>query len=110
MRTWRYPSDLTDAQSALVVPHIPAAKSGGRPGTTDVRAVFDALIYLLRAGCQWRQLPSDFLPWPTVHGYFRGWRMTGVWVLLHRALCPLARLAAGRKPEPTLVIMGGQSV
>ena len=92
MRTWRYPSDLTDAQSALVVPHIPAAKTGGRPGTTDVRALFDAIIYLLRAGCQLRQLPSDFLPWPIVHGYFRGWRMTGVWVLLHRALYPLVSL------------------
>jgi putative transposase len=45
-----------------------------------------------------------------VHGYFRGWRITGVWVLLHRALYPLARLAAGRKPEPTLFIMDGQSV
>ena len=45
-----------------------------------------------------------------MHGYFRGWRMTGVWVLLHRALYPLARLAAGRKSEPTLVIMDGQSV
>jgi putative transposase len=110
MRTRCYPSDLTDAQWALVVQHIPAAKSGGRPRTTDVRAVFDAIIYLLRTGCQWRQLPSDFPPWPTVHGYFRAWRMAGVWVLLHRALYPPARLAAGRKSEPTLVIMDGQSV
>ena len=110
MRTRSYPTDLTDAQWALVAPHIPAAKSGGRPRTTDVRAVFDAIVYLLRTGCQWRQLPSDFPPWPTVHGYFRNWRMAGVWVLLHRALYPLARLAAGRKPEPTLAIMDGQSV
>jgi putative transposase len=110
MRYRRYPSDLTDAQWALVAPHIPSAKSGGRPRTTDVRAVLDAIIYLLRTGCQWRQLPSDFPPWPTVHGYFRGWRMAGVWVLLHRALYPLARLAAGRKPDPSVVIMDGQSV
>jgi putative transposase len=109
MRTRCYPSDLTDAQWALVIPHIPA-KSGGRPRTTDVCAVFDAIVYLLRTVCQWRQLPSDFPPWPTVHGYFRGWHMAGIWVLLHRALYPLARLAAGRKPEPTLVIMDGQSV
>ena len=58
MRYRRYPSDLTDAQWALVAPHIPSAKSGGRPCTTDVRAVLDAIIYLLRTGCQWRQLPS----------------------------------------------------
>src|ERR1051326_4411714 len=48
--------------------------------------------------------------WPTVHGYFRDWRMSGVWVLLHRAPYPLARVAAGRKPDPTVVIMDGQSV
>ena len=45
MRTRSYPTDLTDAQWALVAPHIPAAKSGGRPRTTDVRAVFDAIVY-----------------------------------------------------------------
>src|SRR5579859_8102402 len=96
MRSRCYPSDLTDEQWALVGPYIPAAKFGGRPRTTDVRAVLDAIIYLLRTGCQWRQLPSDFPPWPTVHGYFRGRRMSGVWALLHRALYPLARLASGR--------------
>jgi putative transposase len=110
IRSRYYPSDLTDAQWALVAPHIPPAKFGDRPRITDVRAVLDAVIYLLGTGCQWRQLPSDFPPWPTVHGYFRGWRMSGVWVLLHRALYPLARLAAGRKPDPTVVIMDGQSV
>src|ERR1700722_11013563 len=110
MRSRCYPSDLTDAQWALVGPHIPSAKFGGRPRTTDVRAILDAIIGLLRTGCQWRQLPNDFPPWPTAHGCFRGWRMSGVWALLHRALYPLARLAAGRKPDPTVVIMDGQSV
>jgi putative transposase len=110
MRSRCYPSDLSDSQWTLVAPHIPSAKSGGRPRTTDVRAVLDGIIYLLRTGCQWRQLPSDFPPWPTVHSYFRAWRIGGVWVLLHRALYPLARLAAGRKPHPTIAIMDGQSV
>jgi hypothetical protein len=55
-----YPSDLSDAQWALVSPCIPPAKSGGRPRTTEIRAVFDAILYLLRTGCQWRQLPADF--------------------------------------------------
>jgi hypothetical protein len=50
MRNRYYPSDLTDARWALVAPHIPAAKRDGRPRTTDVRAVFDAIIYLLRTG------------------------------------------------------------
>jgi putative transposase len=89
MRRRRYPSDLTDPQWALLVPHIPPAKAGGRPRTTDMRAVLDAILYLLRTGCQWRQLPADFPPWPTVHGYFRRWRIAGFWTVLHRALYPL---------------------
>ena len=95
MRRRRYPSDLTDLQWALVSPHIPPAKAGGRPRTTDMRAVLDAILYLLRTGCQWRQLPADFPPWPTVHGYFRRWRIAGFWTVLHRALYPLAHAAAG---------------
>jgi putative transposase len=110
MRRRRYPSDLTDLQWALVLPHIPPAKAGGRPRTTDIRAVFDAILYLLRTGCQWRQLPADFPPWPTVHGYFRRWRLAGFWTVLHRALYPLARAAAGRNPGPTVAIIDGQSV
>jgi putative transposase len=109
MRARRYPSDLCDGRWALVEPHIPPARPGGRPRTTCVRAVFDALLYLLRTGCQWRQLPADFPPWPTVHGYFRRWRRTGVLARLHRALHPLARAAAGRQPLPTVAIMDAQS-
>ena len=96
MRRRRYPSDLADPQWALLVPHIPPAKAGGRPRTTDLRTVLDAILYLLRTGCQWRQLAADFPPWPTVHGYFRRWRIAGFWTVLHRALYPLARAAAGR--------------
>jgi putative transposase len=76
-----------------------------RPFTHNGRALYS----MLRTGCQWRQLPSDFPAGPTVLGCYRDWRMTGVWMLLHRALYPLARLAAGRNPEPTLIIMDGQS-
>jgi len=106
----RYDTDLSDAAWALVAPLLPPARPGGRPRTTDLRAVVDAILYLLRTGCQWRLLPRDFPPWSTVHHYFRTWRNTGVWVRLHRALYARARAAAGRAPCPSLVIMDGQSV
>jgi putative transposase len=105
-----YGTDLSDAAWTLVAPLLPPAKPGGRPRTTDLRAVLDAILYLLRTGCQWRLLPRDFPPWSTVHHYFRAWRNTGVWVRLHRALYARARAAAGRAPCPSLVIMDGQSV
>jgi transposase len=58
----RYASDVTDAEWALISPHLPAAKPLGRPRETDFRAVVDALLYMARTGCQWRQLPHDFPP------------------------------------------------
>ena len=58
----RYPSDLTDAEWALVKPHIPPAKPGGRPRTTDMREAVNAILYLLRTGCPWRYLRRDGFP------------------------------------------------
>ena len=62
-----YDTDLTDAAWALVAPMLPAARPGGRPRTTDVRAVLNAILYLLRIGCQWRLLPREFPRWGTVY-------------------------------------------
>ena len=72
-----YDTDLTDAAWELVKPLLPAARHGGRPRTTDVRAVIDAIFYLLRTGCQWRLLPHQFPPWGTVYHYFRSWEKLG---------------------------------
>ena len=69
----RYDTDLTDAGWALVAPLLPAAKAGGRPRTTDLRVILNAIFYLLRSGCQWRLLPREFPPWNTVYYYFRSW-------------------------------------
>jgi transposase len=52
----RYASDVTEAEWALISPHLPAAKPLGRPRETDFRAVVDGLLYMARTGCQWRQL------------------------------------------------------
>jgi putative transposase len=61
-----YATDLTDAQWAVLEPHVPAARTRGRPRRVDLRAVTDAVLYLLRTGCLWRLLPSSFPPWGTV--------------------------------------------
>ena len=65
----RYPSDLTDAEWALVEPFIPPAKRGGRKRTVDVREVLNGIFYVLATGCQWRALPKDLPPKSTVHDY-----------------------------------------
>lgn len=85
MRTHDYPSDVTDEQWALIEPLIPVYP-GGRPRKTDVRDVLDAVLYLLRTGCQWRYLPGNFPPRSTVWRYFDEWRSNGTLDRIHDAL------------------------
>jgi len=110
MSTRFYDTDLTDAAWASVAPVLPAARPGGRPRTTDLRRVLNAIFYLLRTGCQWRLLPREFPPWGTVYHYFQAWQNCGVWVHLHRTLYEQARRDAGREACPSVVILDGQSV
>ena len=70
----RYASDLTDAEGALINPLVPRLRRTGRPRTTYLRDVFDAILYVATTGCQWRILPNDFPPVSTVRGYFYAWR------------------------------------
>ncbi len=72
-RGLRYPSDLSDAEWALIEPHIPPAKRGGRRREVDVREVLQGVLYVLETGCQWRHLPKDFPPRSTVWAYFDLW-------------------------------------
>lgn len=73
-----YQTDVDDTAWAIIEPHLPPTKPGGRPRSTDPRAVVNAIFYLLRTGCQWRLLPRCFPPWSTVHHYFRAWDRAGV--------------------------------
>jgi putative transposase len=103
MPTTSYPSDLTDQQWAILAPFIPPAKPGGRPRTVDMRQVINAILYLLRGGCQWRMLPREYPPWPTVWTYFRTWRTSGDWERMHTALRERVRKRLGREPTPILI-------
>jgi putative transposase len=105
-----YSTDLTDHQWETISHLIPPAKQGGRPRTTSVRRTVDAIFYLVRTGCQWRQLPHDFPPSPTVYRYFVAWRKQGIIAEMQRTLHRLLRLAEGREPTPSVVIIDSQSV
>src|SRR5512144_3350339 len=85
MRTHLYPSDVTDAQWALIEPRLPV-RTGGRPRKTDLRDVVAAIFYILRTGCQWRYLPKDFPPKSTVWRYFDRWRRDGTLDRIHDRL------------------------
>jgi putative transposase len=106
----RYPTDLTDAQWALLAPVIPAPKLGGRPAMHDRRELVDAMLYWLRSGCAWRLLPHDFPPWRTVYHSWRLWRRQGLWERVLARLRQQERGRQGRAPTPSAVILDSQSV
>ncbi len=110
MRREAYPSDLTDEQWELLRPLLPDAKPGGRPRTTDLREVINAVLYLLRTGCPWRHLPHDLPRWGTVWAYFRAWRDDGTLERVHDDLRAQVRIAAGRDPQPSAGSLDSQSV
>lgn len=106
-----YPSDLTDAQWAVIQPLIPPARPGGRPREVEMREVLNALFYRNREGCSWRALPHDFgLPWKTVYNYFQWFTWDGTWQALLDALREAARVQAGRSPTPSAAALDSQSV
>src|SRR5664280_2295756 len=108
-----YPTDLTDEQWALIKPHIPPDKSGTRKGgrpPADKRVIVNGLMYFARSGCQWRMLPREFGPWPTVHHYYRLWRCSGLLQEIHDALRQQVRIQDGRKASHSAAIIDSQSV
>ena len=105
----RYNTDLTDEQYALIEPLLPRPKRTGRP-PADLREVLNAILYLVRTGCQWRLLPKDFPPWSTAHTWYRRWRRDGTLDKIHEALRQQVRRRAGRHPSPRASAVDSQSV
>jgi putative transposase len=105
-----YPTDLTDEQWKLIESFLPDAKPGGRPRETDLREVVNALLYLVRAGCQWRMLPHEFPPWKTVYNYYRDWIDSGVWDDILASFRVDLRDQLGRKLTPSTAAIDSQSV
>ena len=108
-RGFRYPSDLTDTEWALIAPLIRPAKRGGRPRTVDVREVLNAILYVLSVGCQWAALPKDLPPRSTAWAYFDLWEWDGTLERIHHALYIAVREQEGREASPTTAIIDSQS-
>lgn len=105
-----YPSDVSDAEWAILAEFIPEARSGGRPAEHSRREIVNAIRYVLRTGCQWRYLPHDFPPMHTVYDYFRQWTDQGVWEQANSALREQHRRREKRHASPSAAIIDSQSV
>jgi len=109
-RPQRYPSDTSDEQWALIEPLLPAVNTGGRPEKHPRRAVVDAILYVVRTGCAWRQLPADFPPWQTVYWYFFCWKQAEATEKILPVVRAQLRVQEGRHPEPSAGLIDSQSV
>jgi transposase len=106
----RYASDVTDEEWLEIEALLPSPKKLGRPRTTEMREVVNALLYLLTTGCQWRLLPREFPPFSTVQRFFYRWRDAGLWQTINHALVMRVREAAGRQASPSAGVIDSQSV
>ncbi len=107
----QFPSNLTDAEWERLRPLIPAAKPGGRPRKTDMRAAMNAIFYLLRTGCPWRYLPRDgFPPRSTVYNIFRAFQRDGVWEAIWAELHTALRERLSRDASPSAAVLDSPSL
>jgi transposase len=114
-RVPRYPSDLTDDQWAVLEPRAREVMTEliiavGRPMVHDLRAMCDAVAYVVRNGIEWRALPVDFPPWEAAYAFYERWNNRGLPHELVRRLRELLRVHQGRTAEPTACIVDSQIV
>lgn len=101
-----YPSNLRDSQWQYIANFLDLDRSR----KYDLREVFNSILYLVKTGCQWRMLPSDFPDWRIVYYYFSKWKSNGLLEVLLESLGEKTRLKSGRRPQPTAGIIDSQSV
>jgi putative transposase len=107
----RYTSDLSNAEWTYLKDYLPLKHTGrGRPMKLKLREVLNAILYVLKTGCQWANLPKEFPAYQSVYYHFRKWCRNGTWERLNRALVYEHRRKAGRCPYPSAAIIDSQSV
>lgn len=104
-----YDTDLTESQWELLQPLLPKPEKRGRPRTC-LRGVPNAILYLAKAGCPGRRLPTNFPPWKTVYDQFHQWSRNGLLGRLNTALRDLARKAEDKRTRPTAAVLDSQTV
>ncbi|MCP2353184.1 transposase [Nonomuraea thailandensis] len=112
-----YRSDISDARWSLIEPTLTAWRQArldrrptGAPAPTDLREIFNAILYLNRTGIAWTYLPHDFPPHGTVYSYYAAWRDEGIFAQLNYDLTGLARAKEGREAEPTAAVIDTQTI
>jgi len=107
----RYTSDLTDEAWEIIKPlFVPERTGRGRPIELDMREVLNAILYVVRTGCQWKNLPQDFPNHNSVYYHYRKRCLDGTWQQINTTLRKLERQKRERSEEPTAGVIDTQSV
>jgi putative transposase len=104
-----YPSDITNKQWKLIKSYFKTGNYGNR-SKYDKRELLNAIFYLTKTGCQWRQLPNNFPPWKTVYSFFKRVKDKGIWEKIMDSLVKKSRLAIGKQAKPSYSLIDSQSV
>src|SRR5918912_3852405 len=105
-----YPTDVSDEEWAFVAPYLALVREDAPQRTHDLRKVFDALRWIVRAGAPWRMMPNDLPPWETVYQQTQRWLRAGVFEALVHDLRELLRVAAGRNARPSAAIFDSRTL
>lgn len=105
-----YPSDLAEAEWAILEPLLPKKQPRGQPRLHSYRELVNAIRYVLTQGISWPAMPHDLPPWQTVYCYFRDWQDDGTWKAIHDTLMRADRRRVGRHEEPSGGIIDSQTV
>jgi len=105
-----YPSDVTDEEWSFVVSYLALMREDARQREHDLREVFNALRWLVRAGAPWRMLPNDLPPWAAVYQQTQRWIAAKVFEAMVHDLRELLRIASGRRPDPSAAILDSRTL
>lgn len=105
-----YPSDVTDDEWAFVVPYLTLMREDAPQRAYDLREVFNAMRWIVRAGSPWRYLPNDFPPWEAVYQQAQRWIAAGVFAAMVRDLREILRMVEGRDPQPSATILDSRTL
>jgi transposase len=110
MNRKNYPTDVSDDEWAFVAPYLTLMKESAPQRDYDLREVFNALRWIIRAGAPWRMMPNDLPPWETVYQQAQRWIKWGCFEAIVHDLRVLLREAIGKKAQPSAVILDGRTI
>lgn len=110
VRPYSYPTDTSEEEWAFAAPYLTLLPEEAGQRRHDLRAVYDALRWIVRAGAPWRLLPGDFPPWHAVYDQARRWIAAGVFETMAHDLRAVLRLAQGRAAAPTAAILDSRTM